>query len=105
MAHFTDRENSNVRSVRLDQFDGADGALRILRINVEDYDFRPNVLHLAQYRIRGAGGESQVTEDVATHSGSFQTMLEYRQPFSVFCQKSYRYTLHGFTLDLASVCY
>ena len=31
MVHFTNRENGNVRGVGLDQFDGADGPLRILR--------------------------------------------------------------------------
>ena len=65
----------------------------------------PDVLHLAQHRVRGAGRETHVAEDIAAHSGSLQTMLEYRQPFSVFGQKSYRYTLHGITLFLESVCY
>ena len=105
MAHFTDRKNGDVRGVRLNQFDGADGPLRIVRINIDDHYFCPHVLYLAQHRVRGAGREPYVTEDVAAHSGSFQTMLEDRQPFSVFGQKSYRYTLHGFTLFLPSVCY
>ena len=46
-----------------------------------------------------------MAEDIPAHSGSFQTVLEYRQPLPVFGQKSYRYTLHGFTLVLESVCY
>ena len=62
-------------------------------ISTNDY-FRPDVLDLAQHRVGGAGRESHMTEDIAAHSGSFQTMLEHRQPFSVFGQKSYSYTLH-----------
>ncbi len=56
-----------------------------------------DVLHLAQHRVRGAGGKPYVAEDIAAHPGSLQTVLEYRQPFSVFGQKSYRYTLHRHT--------
>ena len=77
----------------------------IVRVNIDHDYFGPHVLHLAQHRVRGAGRKSHVTEDIPAHSGSLQTMLEHRQPFSVFGQKSYRYTLHGITLSLESVCY
>ncbi len=105
MVHFPNRKNSDIRGVRLDQFNGADGPLRAGSIDIDQDDFGPDVLNLAQHRVRGAGRETHVTEDIAAHSGSFQTMLEHRQPFPVFSQKSYSYTLHGFTLLLASVCY
>ena len=42
----------------------------------------------------GLDGNPGVTEDIAAHPGSLQAMLEHRQPFSVFRQKSYSYTLH-----------
>ena len=74
-------------------------------VDIDDDHFRPDILHLAQHRVRRAGREPHVAEDVAAHPGSLQTMLEHRQPFPVFGQKSYRYTLHGFTLFLESVCY
>ena len=94
MVHFPDGKNRNFAGVRLNQFDGADGSRGIVRVNIHQDDFCPDVLNLAQYRVRGAGRKAHVAEDVAAHSGPFQTMLEHRQPFSVFGQKSYRYTLH-----------
>ena len=94
MVQFTDGKNRNFAGVRLNQFDRADGSRGIVRVNIHQDDFCSHVLYLAQYRVRGAGRKAHVAEDVAAHSGPFQTMLEHRQPFSVFGQKSYRYTLH-----------
>jgi hypothetical protein len=94
MVQFADGKNGNFAGVGLDQFDRADGSRGIVRVNIHQDDFGPDVLYLAQHRVRGAARKAHVTEDVTAHSGHLQTMLEHRQPFSVFGQKSYRYTLH-----------
>ena len=94
MVQFADGKNRNFAGVGLNQFDRADGSRGIVRVNIHDDYFCPDVLYLAQHRVRGAGWKAHVTEDIAAHSGPFQTMLEHRQPFPVFGQKSYRYTLH-----------
>ena len=48
----------------------------------------------------GLVGKPYVAEDIPAHPGSLQTVLEYRQPFSVFGQESYRYALHRLTCYL-----
>ncbi len=84
MAHFAHGKNRNVAGVGLNQFNGTDGPLRIAGIDIDDHNFCPDILDLAQHRVRGTGWESRVAEDISAHSGAFQAMLEYREPFPVF---------------------
>ncbi len=60
------------------QFDGFDGALRILVRNIDHYDFGAQILNLAKDRVRGSGGEADVTEYDAGQAGSLQAALQLR---------------------------
>src|ERR1700722_2584649 len=101
MTHLADGKNRDVAGVRLNQFDGADGSVRVVRVNVEEDYFGPHVLHLAQHRVGGAGRKSRVAEDIPAHPGALQTVLEYGEPFSVFAQESNCNALHRRDLNLS----
>ncbi len=71
-------KNGQLQRVRLDQFDGADGGLRILRRNIDDHHFGPEILNLAQDGVCGAGGKADVGVYGAGQAGGFQAALEFR---------------------------
>ena len=58
VVHFADGENRNLARTCLDEFYGADGPLSVLRVEVDDDHFSPDILHLAQDRIRGLVGNA-----------------------------------------------
>ena len=59
LRHFAVGEDGNLQGRGANQFDGVDGALRIVRGNVDDDDFGARILKLAQNRVGGADGKSR----------------------------------------------
>jgi hypothetical protein len=72
--------------------------LGVLRINIDEDDFRPHILDLAQDGVGGASGKAEMPEDGAAHLGAFDAMLEHRKAFSILAKKGDCYTVHGWGL-------
>ena len=55
----------------MNHFNGADGSLRILRINIHQHDFRLLIEHLAEDCVAGADGKPDVAEHSSGHMSAF----------------------------------
>ena len=67
----------------MDQFNGADGALYVVGIDIHQHYFGADILYLAHDGIGGAGREADMGEDVSAHVRCLQTMLEHRHSLFV----------------------
>ena len=76
LVHFTDGKNGDVRNAGVDQFDGADGPLRIPRINIHEDDLGPLVLQLPQYRIAWTGRKTDVAQHRSSQMGALDAGIQ-----------------------------
>jgi hypothetical protein len=69
-------EDRQLQGVGLNELDGADGGLWILRRDIDDYNLGAQILNLAEDGIRGAGGKADVAEYGTTETSSLYTSLQ-----------------------------
>ena len=69
-------EDANLLGRGANQFDGADGALSIMRGNVNNDYFGARILQLAEDRIGRSGGKSDMAEYCLGQARRFQTTLQ-----------------------------
>ena len=66
-----------------------------MRVDIDQHDFRTDVLDLAQDWVGWTGGKSHMAEHIAAHLRAIQTVLEHGKALVFFRQQSNRYTVHG----------
>ena len=76
MRHVAVGEDADLLGGGANQFDGANGALGILRGNVDDHDFGARILQLAENRVGGSGRKSNMAEHRLSQARRFQTTLQ-----------------------------
>ena len=76
MGHVAVGENANLLRGGANQFNGADGALRILCGNIDDDNFRARILNLAQNGVGRSGGKPDMAEDGLSQACGFETILQ-----------------------------
>jgi hypothetical protein len=76
VAHFADSENRDVIGCGADQFDGTNCTLRVVRVDIDQYDFGVLILNLADDGICCADGKANIAEHGAGNVGAFQTILK-----------------------------
>src|ERR1700722_7126970 len=74
--HFAVGEDGNLLGGCANQFDGMDGALRVLRGNVDDDHFGARILKLTQNGVGGSGGKPGMAEHNLAQARRFQTILQ-----------------------------
>ena len=70
MSHFAVGEDGDLQGGGANQFDGVNGALRILRWNVDNHDFGARVLQLSKNGIRRPDGKSDMAWNTRASGGA-----------------------------------
>jgi len=83
LTHFAYGENCDFGNIAVDQFDGADGSLRILRINIHQNDFGALILQLAQNRIARPRGETHMAQHRSGQVGALNPAVKNDGLFAV----------------------
>jgi hypothetical protein len=78
LRHLAVGENGDLQGSCADEFDGADGALRVLARNVNHDDFGPRILQLAQNGVGWSRGKYGAAEYRFAQARRFQTNLQRR---------------------------
>ncbi len=76
MRHVAVGEDADLLGGGANQLDGANGALGILRGNVDDHDFGAGILKLAENRVGGASRKTDMAEYRLSEARRFQTTLQ-----------------------------
>jgi hypothetical protein len=87
LAHLAHGKNRDVRNAGVNQFDGADSALRILGVNAYQDDFSPLILQLPQYGIARTDGEAHMAEHGAGQIGALDATVQNYGLFAIFGKK------------------
>ena len=77
MTHFSDGKDGDVAGGRVDEFNGINRPLRIVGINIDQNDFAPRILDLAQDRVGGAHGKAEVNVVGPAQVGGFEAGLQH----------------------------
>jgi hypothetical protein len=75
VGHLAVGEDANLLSGGANEFDGADGALGVVR-NVDDHYFGARILKLSEDGVGRSGGKPDVTEHRLSQARRFQTTLQ-----------------------------
>jgi hypothetical protein len=84
LVHFAHRKNRDFGNAGVDQFDGADGPLRILRINVHHHNFRALILQLTQNGVARPCREPDMAQYRTRQIGALHAAIEYDGLLAVF---------------------
>ena len=76
LLHASVGKDGELQGVGLNQFNGFDGALRILGRDINHDDFGAQILNLAQDGVGGSGGKADVAEHDPTQAGSLHPSLQ-----------------------------
>ena len=71
-------ENGQLQSVGLNQFDRADGGMRIVGRDIDDHNFGAQILNLTKNRVGGAGRKADVAEYGARQARRLDAALQFR---------------------------
>jgi len=77
LRHLAVGENRDLLGGGADQFNRADGALRILRCDIDDDDFGAGILQLAENLIGRPDGKSDMAENRGSQPRRLQASLQY----------------------------
>ena len=78
LLHAAVGENRQLQGIGLNEFDRADGRLRILRRDIDDDDFGAQILNLAEDGVSGAGRKADIAEHGPGQTGSLYPALQFR---------------------------
>ena len=87
LAHFAHGENCDFGKVAVDQFDGANGSLRILRIDTHQDDFGVLILQLAQNRIARPGGKPDMAQHRSGQVGALDPAVQCDGLFAILSEE------------------
>ena len=104
LAHVAGRKDSNLLSGAANQFDRADGALRIPGRDIDDNDFRTGLLKLPDNGIGRINWKSDMAEDFVPQACRLQAIPQGGEEFPVFGQKGDCNPMHGAVLADFSRC-
>jgi len=87
LVHFTDGKNRDVGGAGMDEFDRANGTLRILRVDAHENNFGALILQLAQNGVTRSNWETDVAQHGPSQIGALHPAVEYDGLFAVLGQE------------------
>jgi hypothetical protein len=87
LTHFAHGENCDFGKVAMDQFDGANGSLRILGIDTHQDDFGVLILQLTQNRIARSGGETDMAQHGSGQVGALDPAVQCDGLFAILSEE------------------
>ena len=87
LVHFSDSKNCDSGNVGVDQLDGADGALRILGIDIHQDNFSPLIQQLAQNGVARSRREPDMAQHGSGQIGALHPAIQYDGLFAVLGQE------------------
>src|SRR6266849_3930859 len=100
LGQFSSRKNCDVPGGGVNHFNGADGPLRILWINIHQHDFRPLIEYLPEHCVAGGHGKPDVAEHGPGHMSAFDPRIQNRGLFAVLREDGDGYPVHESILAL-----
>ena len=94
LAHLADRKNCDVAGGGMNHFNGADGTLRILRINIHHHNFRTLIEDLTKHGIARCRGESDMAEHGPGHVSAFHPGVQNDGLFAILGKDGDGYPVH-----------
>src|SRR6266853_1220729 len=88
LVHFANRKNRDSRNVGVDQFDGADRSLRILRIDIHQDNFGALIQQLTQNGIARSRREPDMAQYGSGKIGTLDPAIQYDGLFAVLGEES-----------------
>src|SRR5271166_122398 len=104
LGHAAIGEDAELQGVGLQQFDGFDGALRIVRRDINQNDLGAQVLNVAENRVGRSRRKTGKAADHASQPGGFEAGLQAGQTIAIFGEEGYSNAMHGAVLADFSRC-
>src|SRR5579871_41956 len=104
LRHLAVGEDGNLLRGSPNELDGTDGRLRVLRGNVDDYDFSARLLKRSENRVGRTRRKANMMEDRAPQARFLQTFLKCRNLFRVLGQEGNCDPMHSAVLADFSRC-
>ena len=79
LVHFAHGKNRDIGNAGVDQFDGANGSLRILRIDIHQDDFGVLILQLTQNRVARSRRETDMAQYRSGQIGALHPAVQVRR--------------------------